>query len=78
MPLYSSKVLRYFLKNIAEKKNLILNLLLDLGQIKSGKWTRGDRRKNTIVLFYVVVLVYIVGDIQQRLNIMIYTSAIKQ
>ena len=51
---------------------MILNLLLDLGQIKSGKWTRGDRRKNTIVLFCVVVLVYKVGDIQQRLYIMIY------
>ena len=52
------------------KKNLILNLLLDLGQIKSGKWTRGDRRKNTIVLFCVVVLVYKVGDIQDERGIL--------
>ena len=35
-----------------KKKYLVLTLLFDLGQIKSGKWTGGERRRkhNCIVL----------------------------
>ena len=42
--IYSQKMFTLFLKK-QEKKNLTLNLLLELGQIESDKWTGEERRR---------------------------------
>ena len=48
---FTAKIVQLVLKK-ARQKNLTLELLLDLGQMKSGKWTGGERRRkhNCIVL----------------------------
>ena len=45
-----------------------------MGQIKSSKWTgRERRRKNTVVLFYVVAFLYKIGEHSaEALHIYIY------
>ena len=41
---FTAKIVHIIFKN-ARKNDLTLELLLELGQIKTGKWTEGERRR---------------------------------
>ena len=57
----------------ARKKNSIFFLLLELGQMKSGKWTRTGGRRKHILIFHVVMFVYRSGEHSaETLHIIIY------